>query len=234
MLSIGVAISFDYCLFLCTRFREEIVQFKKSLFPSVLLTMQYAGHVIVSSGSCLSITFITLAFLGDASLVSIGVAAFVTLWMCIIASVTLFPALVFTFNNFFTNFELIPNYLRCLCCKKNVDINDDDEYKAMIPDLNDDVQIVVVSNWRKIASWVITKTGTITVFILVLVVTIPIGYQALYMNSTFDTNLVFIQGSPSLVGFQAVMKEFLPGQMDPYYVLITSNEPSMASLIFEF
>ena len=47
MLSCGIAVSFDYSLFLLARFKEEYVNRGKSREDAVYSAVEAAGHVVV-------------------------------------------------------------------------------------------------------------------------------------------------------------------------------------------
>ena len=177
MVSIGIAMSFDYSLFLCSRFREEIVNNKKGVFEAVAQAMNFAGHVVVVSGSCLSFTFLVLVFLPDPFLVSTGITSFITLWLSIFAAMSLFPALIFSFPDFFTNFEFIPAFCYNIFNKNK----ENEDYNRL--DLEPLNANVVRSEkccggcigWRKISQFVVTPLGAFIVMIIVLAISLPIG-----------------------------------------------------------
>lgn len=107
MVSIIIAMSIDYSLFLLTRFREEILR-GANVIVAVRHMTRYAGHVVLLSGSTLTITFLGLIFLKLNILQSIGIACALALIISLIVNLTLTPALLLTFGDFFSQFRLLP------------------------------------------------------------------------------------------------------------------------------
>jgi len=72
MMSLGIAVCFDYTLFMLTRFREEMMLNGKSTEDAVFSAMSYAGHVVFISGTTLLITFMLLIAFPQNFLQSVG------------------------------------------------------------------------------------------------------------------------------------------------------------------
>ena len=111
MVSIIIAMSIDYSLFLLTRFREEIIRGAPNVVAVRHMT-RYAGHVVLLSGSTLTITFLGLIFFPLNILQSIGIACAIALVISLIVNLTLTPALLLTFPVFFSNFRLVPRRMQ--------------------------------------------------------------------------------------------------------------------------
>ena len=93
MLSLGVAVCFDYSLFLVTRFREERLLRFKSKEEAVYETLLTAGHVVLLSGGTLTATFVILLFFANNFLQSVGVSCSVTTAASVVVNLSMTPAL---------------------------------------------------------------------------------------------------------------------------------------------
>ncbi|KNC46005.1 MMPL domain-containing protein [Thecamonas trahens ATCC 50062] len=102
--SLALALSIDYSLFLLTRFKEEILVQGKDPVDAISVMCRTASRVVLVSGSTLTIAFLGLAFFPLAFLQSIGIGAAVTLFCTISVNLTLTPAILLTFPNFFGQF----------------------------------------------------------------------------------------------------------------------------------
>ncbi len=145
MMSLGIAISFDYSLFMLTRFRfllpcngslhhlltysfnrEEIIENKKSTADAVYSALLLSGHVVILSGCTLFVTFALLIGFPQNFLQSVGWGCGAVIISAIFCNLTVTPTLLLTFQCFST-FELYPN-CSCLFAKKNKDTV---EYKGV-------------------------------------------------------------------------------------------------------
>eukprot|EP00051_Salpingoeca_urceolata_P014586 m.186049 g.186049 ORF g.186049 m.186049 type:complete len:899 (-) comp18128_c0_seq3:143-2839(-) len=112
MASACIAMSIDYSLFLLTRFGEEI-QRGRSLVGSAAHTMATAGHTIVVTGLTLAACFFGLLMFPTIIMSSPGVGTGIAILATLVVNLTLTPALLFAFGDFFVNGILLPN-----CCKR--------------------------------------------------------------------------------------------------------------------
>jgi uncharacterized membrane protein YdfJ with MMPL/SSD domain len=115
MLSLGVAVCFDYSLFLITRFREERLALFKSREEAVFEMMLTAGHVVLLSGGILTATFLILCFFDQNFLQSVGASCSVTTGATIIVNLTVTPAMLLTFDCM-SFFDPLPSRAS-FCCR---------------------------------------------------------------------------------------------------------------------
>lgn len=94
MLSISLGMGIDYSLFLLTRLMDFLRK-DKPLEASVFLMMRSAGHVIIVSGLTLSACVLGQAFLPMPCLQSFALCGCIALFILILCSFTLIPALLF-------------------------------------------------------------------------------------------------------------------------------------------
>ena len=115
MLSLGVAIGFDYSLFLLNRFREELIENKYTRDFSVYSMLAASGHVVALSGLILLFTFILLITFPQKFLQSVGIACSVVVFSALISNLTLTPSLLLAYDCFM-KFEALPTRQSLLCC----------------------------------------------------------------------------------------------------------------------
>lgn len=104
MMSVAVAFSIDYSLFLLSSFRREIMRGASEL-DAVLVMSDTAGHTIMVSGATIAICWFGLLFFPVTLLSTIGLGAGLTVVVAFLVNISLTPALLLTFGRFFTNFE---------------------------------------------------------------------------------------------------------------------------------
>lgn len=107
MMSLGIAICFDYTLFMLTRFKEEISR-GRSKEDAVFASLSAAGHVVLVSGVTLFVTFALLIAFPQNFLQSVGWSCGAVVIAALITNLTVTPALLLTFDVFST-FERAPD-----------------------------------------------------------------------------------------------------------------------------
>lgn len=115
MLSLGIAVCFDYTLFMLSRFREEIIVNKKSKEESVLSCLIASGHVVMLSGTTLFATFIVLVTFPQNFLQSVGTGCSTVVFTAVLSNMTLTPCLLLTFDCL-SKFDMFPTLECCCCC----------------------------------------------------------------------------------------------------------------------
>merc|ERR1719361_1175943 len=127
MMSVTIAMSIDYSLFLLSRYREEIERNGESGMSkeqmievsrdAIRQTTRWSGKVIALSGTILSLTYFGLLFYPMEVLQSVGLGAGLAIVCTILVNLTLTPALMLIFPYFFSQF----GWAGCPCarfCKK--------------------------------------------------------------------------------------------------------------------
>ena len=107
MMSLGVAICFDYSLFLLNRFREERRDKARSLDEAVLTMLSSSGHVIAFSASILFLTFVILIIFPQPFLKSVGISCSVLVFSTSTICLSLTPCFLLTFACF-SDFQMLP------------------------------------------------------------------------------------------------------------------------------
>ena len=110
-MSLSIALSIDYSLFLLGRYREELQLNHKEHDQSVVQMLRHAGHVVFVSNTTLTLCFLGNLFFSSILLATIGIAAAATCVCALVINVTLVPTLLLLFSSFFQK-SIEPG----LCC----------------------------------------------------------------------------------------------------------------------
>jgi RND superfamily putative drug exporter len=95
MASLGIALSFDYSLFLLSRFREERAGPRAaSKLDSVERALHTSGHAVALSGSILAATYLLLACFPNAFLRSVGVTCAAVTAAAVVTNPSIVPCLL--------------------------------------------------------------------------------------------------------------------------------------------
>ena len=89
----GLGLGVDYSLFMVSRFREELAA-GHDVPDAIARTMNTAGRAVFFSGLAVSIGLLGLVIFPLNMLRSVGIGGMVTVALCILAAVTLLPALL--------------------------------------------------------------------------------------------------------------------------------------------
>lgn len=115
LLTLGVAVCFDYSLFILSRYREEITINKLCKEEAVYVCLLASGHVVLLSGFTLFITFVLLIAFPQNFLQSVGYGCATIICTAVLSNMTVTPSLLLTFDCLmkFNMFPTLP-----LCCKR--------------------------------------------------------------------------------------------------------------------
>ena len=208
MMSLVIALSIDYSLFLLTRYREEILK-GKSVSDSVQLMSKNAGHTITISGLILIVCYLGLIFFPLQLLSTIGLGAAITILITLAVNLTLTPAMLLTFDKFFKKFTLYKRLRR-----KKTEETDDVKKKEIADQMK--------SIWFKIGKFS-TKYAPFLI-IAIIAIAIPVSIQVFKFQRSIDFLQILPRGSDSDLAYQAFKEDFSPGQMLPFYLVITTNQ----------
>jgi hypothetical protein len=119
LLTLGIAVCFDYSLFMLSRYREEVIVNQKSKDEAVFSCLLASGHVVLLSGFTLFVTFALLIAFPENFLTSVGIGCGTIICTAVLANMTVTPALLLTFDCLM-KFDACPSIPLCckrLCCK---------------------------------------------------------------------------------------------------------------------
>lgn len=208
MMSLVIALSIDYSLFLLSRYREELIRGRDN-DQAVHLMMEHAGHTIGVSGLTLVICFLGLAFFPIGLLASIGIGAAVCIATTLIINLTLVPSILLLFGNFFSKFRLLR--------KKQAELPKDEEERKKI-----ELEKQLKSIWFKIGKFA-TKYS-IPIIVITLAAAIPISIQMMKMGTSIAENHILPRQADSTQAFEMLKEDFHPGMLAPMYIVIVSNQ----------
>ena len=208
MMSLVIALSIDYSLFLLTRYREEILR-EKTVSESVHLMSKNAGHTITVSGLILVVCYLGLIFFPLELLSTIGLSAAITILITLGVNLSFTPAILLTFPNFFKKFTLYrklhgKNYTEEIDVKKR------------------EIQDQLKSIWYKIGK-LSTKYAPFLI-IAIIAIAIPVSIQVFKFQKSIDFLQILPRGSDSDYAYLAFSEDFSPGQMLPFYLIIRTNQ----------
>jgi uncharacterized membrane protein YdfJ with MMPL/SSD domain len=102
MMSMLVATSIDYSLFLLSRYREELLDAHRiDQHAAVVAALRTGGHTVLVSGLTLAVCFAGLVLLPLDSMQTLGIGTAVAVVVALTVNLTLVPALLLTAKNFF-------------------------------------------------------------------------------------------------------------------------------------
>lgn len=106
LMSLGIAVCFDYSLFMLTRFKEERLYVGRSKEDAVFHTLVNSGHVVLLSGATLFTTFILLLIFPQNFLQSVGYVCSIVTLSAMIVNMSVTPALLLACDCF-SHFDLL-------------------------------------------------------------------------------------------------------------------------------
>jgi len=113
-LFLSIALSVDYSFFHLSRF-QELRKEGATLEEAVEAMVRTAGRVVLVSGVVLLFTWLALAFFPVFGTNTLGYCSAITIFVCILVNLTMNPAIIFAFPNFFGRTALDP--WRCCRCR---------------------------------------------------------------------------------------------------------------------
>jgi uncharacterized membrane protein YdfJ with MMPL/SSD domain len=98
-----IALGIDYSLFTLRRFRDELLRGASA--EAAVYTMMYrAGHVVLMSGLTLLLVMLAFLLMPDPTIRMDGVSCAVGIALCVVVHLSLTPAVLYEFPDFFSGF----------------------------------------------------------------------------------------------------------------------------------
>ncbi|XXQ33072.1 SSD domain-containing protein [Plasmodiophora brassicae] len=197
-MSLIVALSIDYSLFLLVRFKEEISEGKTSR-SAACISLRTAGRAIVTSGLTLAASFGSLCLFRAELLRSLGLSAAVVVVCTVLVNLTLTPALL----------ALIWPTVDHASCAWSM---------FRRPASNNDTGRI----WTRIAKMTTSsKLLALLSSTVVLVVTIPVAVRSSQVVTTIDASQMYPRGTPAYNTLQDLGTRFGAGAISPYRIVQT-------------
>jgi len=237
MMSITIAMSIDYCLFLLTRFHEELSN-RNPPMTAARNMLRYSGETIAKSGSVFLVCLASLIAFPLNVIVATGVAACVALASTMIVSLTLIPAIVCIGLNFFAVRGIIPCIqrnregkfeARCICpCSKNAYRMGEagDEYLSKKEKFEKEKRGV----WFRWSNWMTTKPRSAIVAISVIAFMIPFCCGMIGFDYVINQNHVLPRKSPTHKAITRFEKDWSVGQLYTFDIIIRDKKNHSASV----
>lgn len=259
MMSILIAMSIDYSLFLLTRFRQELETYTggdlqgfdeaaqiKAVRRCVYTMMQTAGFTVLLSGLTLTVSFLAMWVSPVDIIASLGVGCAVALCVALTVHLTLVPALMLSFPLFFCK-SVGDTYGRrflatCIpCCiqsqparvrnKSGTEVTPRHVAQALNPD-----DVVVPSGgqkhhpfWEWLADRIVFWPNNLIVVLGVCALTIAVGWAVVELEITNEVTLNTPRGSVMAAGLERLTDTFGIGAMMPYKLLV---EPTSGHTVY--
>jgi putative drug exporter of the RND superfamily len=185
----------DYCLFLVSRFREELVR-KENRSNALKFAVSRIGAVITASAFAVIVGLAGMAVARYQMIQTMGPILGVAIFITLLAALTLAPALTAVFGRklFWPRQEKL-----------------DDSRTPKRPGL-----------WDRLAR---ISTGKPVLVIGVVVIVMLLPYFALpKMNRSFDQLAEIPPGSESVKGFNILKEHYDIGEMDPLNIIVVAPE----------
>jgi len=238
MMSLGIAVSFDYSLFMMARFKEERLGERRSLENSVFLSLSSAGHVVLLSGFTLFLTFVLLVFFPQNFLVSVGYGCGAVMVSAMFCNLTITPAALLALSCF-SHFELFPSDPARSCCCRVPAVDGDDVSAGsggtVVGERERSESACCVASCPREScffntAWLVSHPkAKVPVLVLILGMTVPFAMLMARLVPTSDYNLLYLQGSSSLAALNQMHADFPEGALDPYQLIVTSADQSVLS-----
>lgn len=252
MMCILVAMGMDYSLFILTRFKEELRAARKSLeqdpaaartptsrrpkvdMESVISkTMQTAGFMVLASGCLLLITISMLTLFPISFIRSIGVAAFFALGNTMLVNLTLPPAILASYPDFFSAIEddvepteddgdgLAPPSRRrslsgkgLLATAASAKSTLENALKTSKPGR------VYSAAWIRVAQTVTTWPGNALAIAASVVLVVCVGSYAVDLQTSNDLTMLIPRGTQAGDAYTRLRFHFGAGTVAPYMVMM--------------
>jgi len=235
-MSLSIALSIDYSLFLLGRYREELQLNHSEHETSVVHMLRHAGHVVFVSNTTLTLCFLGNLFFSSILLATIGIAAAATCVCALVINVTLVPTLLLLFPSFFKT-SIEPG----VCCWGGSSGNRSDRGPTLPHVRSNSVQLERDSSYNILSDTHDEgndhpKTGTCwnacafkvvrfhkTVICAVLLLTAPFAWRVSqgFRHSTSLLQLV-PRGVASTEAFSDLGTFFGVGVSDPYRIIVVA------------
>ena len=242
MLSLGMALSVDYNLFILIRFKNS-----ESTVTGIREVMKYTAHTIAVSGTLIAVAVAGLIIVPCEPISATGVGSCVTVVCTVIVNLTLTPAMLVCIGDWLRTpifsegfVSDITDWFKNLCTKKiptkDVDFCD-------YPPAESETLVFIKQSalprepersfWLKMGRLISKRR----VFFIVLVLALGAPFYARLpelRTNTLDQLELLPQGARSVEALHMLKKDFAPGIIHPYTIIannfsITGNEKGEVS-----
>ena len=184
----------DYCLFISSRYREELLNYKDK-HEAMNITINAVGPAVLSSGSTILVASAILLLANLGSSAALGPILAIALFIMMIAAITFVPAVLLILGRF-SFWPIIPRFQANPVTKKRV--------------------------YGVIAAWVLERPmKVISVSIAVLAI---LSSGILLYNPNYDSLASLPADTESVKGFQMLRNGFPAGEISPSYAYLVTDD----------
>eukprot|EP00042_Codosiga_hollandica_P039413 m.330212 g.330212 ORF g.330212 m.330212 type:complete len:811 (-) comp55607_c1_seq3:155-2587(-) len=230
MMSVTIAMSIDYSLFLLSRFIEEIKVGKKSTQHAVVGMLHGAGHTVLVSGCTLAACFVGLVLFPISILRSMGLGCAIAVLLAVLINLTFTPAFILSFPVFFAN--AAHPCKSALCASKRDEL--EEERMPIISDTisyseSDDKSIgqgsneqgIRTSKWYPFSQFIVGHPWLPLVVISGLAICLAL--HAVSFKRSLTTMDLVPRLAEATEAYKNMQKYFGPGISDPYFLVIADQ-----------
>lgn len=200
-----VALSFDYSLFILTRYREEMQLHGRTSFEALGLSVRHSGHVIMGSGSTLTLCFIGLLFIPIVQFRSLGAGLMIAVILAVTVNLTVIPTLMLSFPSFFSTFGCFGISRIFKSCSSRIP-------RCKIP------------CWFHWAKFTTMWYSTLLAVAIVIGLGVPFTIFVTEMETSPDMTLLQPRGMSTAETLERIQESFSPGLWAPYTIMLGSKQ----------
>ncbi|GMH47169.1 hypothetical protein TrVE_jg3060 [Triparma verrucosa] len=253
MMSLIIAMSIDYSLFLLSRVQDEI-SMGRTTHSSVRNMVEHAGHTIIASGSTLCVCFCGMLFFPMDMLRSVGVGATVSILVALGVNLTLTPAILYTG----LGEKLLRPGRGCakVCCaeegttrgvgtmvKREIEKekNEGDERllsgfepQSSIDRYNRiDSELMYKSFWYRMARVLLQPKYGVPILLACVGLMMPVCVHFVDLKTSIGFDLLLPSASESIETFDDIGELFGEGTLSPYKILFDGPGPVTTAEAFD-
>ena len=233
-MSIIIAISIDYSLFILSRFREEVIKMKRNseidFLEAMSNTIGSSGSVICTSGIILTLVFLCTMILPLSFLKASGLGSAIAVLSVLLANIFLSPSVLLLFPKFFSNCSE-----DIMCCGKTCGgVSEREELMFSDSESEGEEDTLVQSErienekkliWRKVAVVTQKSPYNILFIILVIILVVPFAYFAFQFSTTSSISTLIPRTGHLQANYEKLIEEF-GYAVFPYQILMVPNNGS--------
>jgi RND superfamily putative drug exporter len=190
---IGLGVGIDYALFIVTRSRQNLKQ-GMSVEDAIITAVDTSGRAVLFAGATVCVALLGMLILGFSFLVGLGVAAALTVFITMMASLTLLPSLLA-----FQKMRVLSRKER----RKLVDVGPE--------------AALVQGPWQRWADFVGRRPRTLSVLAVLAIVILSIPIFSLHLGLSDQSSDP--AGSTTRLAYDEIAQGFGPGFNGPLSVV---------------
>eukprot|EP00462_Mataza_sp_D1_P018131 CAMPEP_0175140068 /NCGR_PEP_ID=MMETSP0087-20121206/11259_1 /TAXON_ID=136419 /ORGANISM="Unknown Unknown, Strain D1" /LENGTH=816 /DNA_ID=CAMNT_0016423161 /DNA_START=101 /DNA_END=2552 /DNA_ORIENTATION=- len=223
MMSLMIAMSIDYSLFLLSRYREAL-QSGSDNTEAVTLMLQSGGHTILVSGATICVCFTGMLFFPLDMLQSFGLGSALSVSICLAVNITLTPAMLLKFPRFFAKCVSEQDILKQRAAQTSGGVR-------AVNTLTDSQDIILRAHpsrsetfstcWWRCGSRMLHFPVNLAIVVTVVGMLVPIFTFSVGFPTTNTITDMLPRSTPATDALNRLDSTFGPGVLYPYRMLVT-------------